>query len=331
MDPSRSHRPRPCASLRSVELAGRAVALSVDIPVHFDEPLAPHHKLIGRWVASRKKLRRACTRVEARRHIENVFDTAVLDVLGTIAFVDLRVVVLRGEGDGPPAIAVICDTIGQLDLGWIEESEAPASWRAAAYRMLEQTLGYALPVAGYKDLFDEIAIYYWDGETTDEAARRSLVHMHGADPDDLDEMALPSTMDARRPEWMIEAHAAPTRQLPATLRKAMRKVDRAYKALRGFPPDRNAWRFEMDALYEYVPGIEECASFPPLTLVPLEQFARELDDVTQSGMELGFMDIAGLCPLKDTERIADWFTSLRLGARFLAAAHELIQLDPANL
>ncbi|WP_454883029.1 hypothetical protein [Sphingomonas oryzagri] len=255
----------------------------------------------------------------------------MLDILAAIAFVDLRVVVLRGDEDMPPAIAVICDSIGQLDLGWIEESDAPTSWRAAAYRMLEQTLGSALPVSGYSDLFDEIALYYWDGDTTDDAARRNLVEMHGADPDDLAELALPSTMDARRPDWMIKAHAAPATQLPTALRKAMRKLDQAHKALTRLPPDRNAWHCDMQDIYAYVPGIEECASFPPLTLVPVEQFARELDDVAQSGMEMGFMDITGMCPLPDSGRIDDWFASLRLGVQFLAAVQELIQLDPANL
>jgi hypothetical protein len=274
---------------------------------------------------------KARTRVEVRRHIERVFNTTVLEILDGIEFVDLRVVVLRGDENLPPAIAIICDSIGQLDLGWIEASDAPTPWRAAAYGMLEQTLGRALPVAGYKDLFDEIALYYWDGETNDEAARRNLVESHGADPDDLDELALPSTMDARRPDWMIGTNAAPSRQLPTDLRKSMRKLDRAHKALANVPPDRNAWHFDMPLIYEYVPGIEECASFPPLTLVPVEQFARELDDVAQSGMEMGFMDITGMCPLPDPGRIDDWFASLRLGVQFLAAAQELILLDPTNL
>ena len=70
---------------------------------------------------------------------------------------------------------------------------------------------------------------------------------------------------------------------------------------------------------------------PPLTLVPFEHFARELDDVARHGMEMGFMDVAGLCPLPDAENIDDWFASLRLGARFLLAAQDLIQLDPAQL
>jgi hypothetical protein len=70
---------------------------------------------------------------------------------------------------------------------------------------------------------------------------------------------------------------------------------------------------------------------PPLTLVPVEQFAREVDDVGRHGMEYGFMDIAGFCPLPDSVPIDDWFASLRVGARFLLAAQDLIQLDPANL
>ena len=42
------------------------------------------------------------------------------------------------------------------------------------------------------------------------------------------------------------------------------------------------------------------------------------------------MEVAGLCPLPDANHIDDWFASLRLGAEFLLAAQELIQLDPAQ-
>ena len=80
----------------------------------------------------------------------------------------------------PPALAIVCDTIGQIDLGWIEktnvlsntlfETIAPVGWRAAAYQALEQTLGTVLPCFGYDDLFEEISAYYWEGTTDDELA-----------------------------------------------------------------------------------------------------------------------------------------------------------------
>ena len=65
--------------------------------------------------------------------------------------------------------------------------------------------------------------------------------------------------------------------------------------------------------------------------MPFEQFARELDDIARNGMEMGFMDIAGLCPLAAADRVDDWFTSLRFGAQLLAAAQDLIRLDPISL
>ena len=43
------------------------------------------------------------------------------------------------------------------------------------------------------------------------------------------------------------------------------------------------------------------------------------------------MEVAGLCPLRDAHHIDDWFASVRLGAEFLLAAQELIQVDPAKL
>jgi hypothetical protein len=324
-------RRRAFACHPSADLAGRAVALSADIPILFDAPLASHHKLLGCWVASRETATKRLTRYQARQHIERVFDEAVLDILSAIEFVDLRVAVLRGDEDRSPAIAVICDSVGQLDLGWIEDSDAPIPWRAAAYHALETMLGRALPIFGYRDLFDEISMYYWDGATDDETARRWMVEVDGADPDDLEELALPSTMEARRPEWMIAANAGVSAVLPTGLRKSLHVLREAHSALGRSPPEHDAWHFDFEVAYDYVPGIEECSALPPLTLVPVEHFGREVDDVGRHGMECGFMDIAGLCPLSEPALIEDWLASLKAGARFLRAAQDLIRLDPANL
>jgi hypothetical protein len=65
-----------------------------------------------------------------------------------------------------------------------------------------------------------------------------------------------------------------------------------------------------------------------MTLVSADHFARELDDVGRPGMELGFLDIAGLCPLADAGDIDRWFASLKLGADFLLAAQDLVLTDP---
>lgn len=296
----------------------------------FDAPLALHHRLIGRWAASREGSSKPYTRPEARRHIERVFNAAVIEILSPIDLVEFKIAVLLSEEAGPPAILVICESMGQLDLGWIETGDAPIPWRAAAYAALEQTLGRALPIFGYDYLFDEIAMYYWEGETDDEAARRCLIEYHGADPEDLDEQTLPSTMNARRPEWMIRANAAQPALLPTGLGRALEKLRKAHRALKRLRPEHDAWHVDMELIYEYLPGVEECSSLPPLTLVPFEQFARELDDVARHGMEMGFMDVAGICLLSDRARIDDWFASLRLGAQFLLAAQDLIRLDPAK-
>lgn len=329
--PARFRRHPASFSRPSADLAGRSVGLSRDIPTIFDQPLAAHHKLIGQWAISHEKSAGTCTRPEARRRIERIFDAAVLEILCPIEIVDFRIAVLHGRDVGPPAIAVICDSIGQLDLGWIETSEAPMPWRAAAYRALEQTLGIALPVFGYDDLFEEISMYYWEGETDDEAARECLLSHHGVDPADLDEISLPSTMNARRPEWMIGANAAQAGRLPKHLREMLDRLNKAHGALRDLGCDGNAWHFDRDLISDYLPDTAECAILPPMTLVPFDQFARELDDVGRHGMEMGFMDVAGICQLPDAGPIDDWLASLRLGADLLIAAQELIQIDPIRL
>ncbi|RIA46428.1 hypothetical protein DFR49_0970 [Hephaestia caeni] len=269
--------------------------------------------------------------MQARRRIEQIFDAAVLDILKPVELADLRVAVLYGDEGNPPAIAITCESLGQLDLGWIETSDAPIPWRAAIYSALEKTLGLALPVFGYDDLFEEISMYYWEGQTDDEAARHCMIEYQGVSPDELDETMLPSAMNARRPEWMIGANAEKPTRLPTILQKKLRRLRKAYKALGNLSPEGNAWHFDRDIIYEYVPHFEECSTLPPLTLVPVDQFAREVDDVARHGMELGFMDVAGVCPLPEANQIDSWFTSLEIGAQFLLAAQELIQLDPTKL
>jgi hypothetical protein len=322
--------PPGCVLPHSVDLAGRSVALCHDIPEIFDAPLAAHHKLIGRWVAERETGTRRYSRPEARRRIEETFKASVAEILAPIDLVDLRVVVLNADADRTPAFVVTCDSMGQLDLGWIETSDAPVAWRAAAYRVLEKTLGSVLPVFCYDDLFDEIATYYWAGETSDEAARRAQIEIYGMDPEELDEDILPSAMNGRRPAWMIDSEAGKSGSLPHELRHAIGRLRAAHKAVSRHDPDSNAWRFELQTVWDYIPEQEECSSLPPMTLVPLEQFAREIDEIYRRGMEMGFLEIAGLCQLPDETRIDSWITSLRQGALFLLTVQELIALYPAN-
>ena len=268
-----------------------------------------------------------------------MFDAAVRAILSPFALVDLQVVALVGEDALPPALAVICDSIGQLDLGWIEKSNllqdtvfgnvAPVGWRAAAYRAIESTLGTALPIFGYADLFEEVSAYYWDGATDDDGARATLIDYFGHDPDDVSAMTLPSEMNARRPDWMT-AKAAPMKDMPPALRHALARLRDTHAALKAVGTDGNAWRVERGNLSDYIPKFEDCSHLAPITIVPFDQFAQEIDDVARFGMEQGFDDIAGLCPLTDAGKVDAWFASLRIGTEFLLATQDLINLDPAN-
>lgn len=331
ISPTASRHQPVCASRRSADLAGRMVALGADVPTIFDHPLGAHHKLLGRWAVGREVAQEPCTRFEARRRIEQAFRAAALDILAPVELADLRIVVLRGEEGQSPVISIACDSIGQLDLGWIETSDAPIGWRAAAYAALERTLCRVLPVFAYQDLFEEISRYYWEGETDDAAALHYMVALHGADPDDRDSLSLPSTMNDRRPDWMIRDRATPMRRLPASLRGIIRRLDALHGQIDRLDPNDNAWEFHLDIAYEYFPGIEECSPLPPLTLVPVDQFAREIDDVAQHGMECGFFDLAGICLLPHADKIDRWLSSFQLGVKLLATAQELILLDPAIL
>ncbi|PZR43821.1 MAG: hypothetical protein DI537_61795 [Stutzerimonas stutzeri] len=281
-------------------------------------------------MAGREKAARRYTRHQARRRIERVFDAAVRDMLQPVDIANLLTIVFTGDEERPPALGIICQSLGQINLGWIEHSDAPTGWRAAAYKALGATLGSVLPIFGYDDLFEEISIYYWEGETDDEAARQTLIDMHGADPDDTDELVVPSTMNARRPDWMIAEKAARPSRMPAELREAIAALRTAHKQVKRSLDEQGAWHFDHASICEYDPFYEDCSTLPPLTLVPSEHFARELDDVGRIGMETRFLDLAGLCPLTDPDSIDRWFASLRIGVDLLLAAQALIQLYPST-
>ncbi len=334
--PLRFSRPPASASRPSADLAGRAVAIAPNVPAVFDATLAPHHKAIGRWVAARETVAQRYTRADARRHIEQVFEAAVAEILGTFTLADMRVVALIGDKDLPPALAIVCDTIGQIDLGWIEKSNvlsdtlfgpvAPVGWRAAAYQTIGGTLGAVMPVFGYDELVEELSAYYWEGSTDDEGARAFLIECGHGD-DDIAEMVLPSQVAAKRPDWMT-AKAAPQKHMPRHLRAALKRVRDAHAALKAPGPAGIAWQYDRDLALEYLPDAENWSTLPPVTLVPSDIFARELDDVGRFGMEQGFDDIAGLFSLSDPDAVDAWLASLTIGAELLLATQDLINLDP---
>lgn len=314
--------------------------LSPDVPSHFDAPLAPHHKIIGAWAASRDPDGQYSRR-EARARIERLFDIEVMANLASVDLMNLQVEVFIGADDLPPAIVVICGSMGQIDLGWIEKKNtlsetlcgyvAPVAWRASAYQALVACLCGILPIFGFEELIDEMAGYFWDGETTDEGARKALVEWHGHDPEDVDGMVLPSQMLERRPDFMLAENAGPLKALPAGLRKRLRRLTKAAEAVRAAGQKGNAWWFDFTAVQDYLPDIQDCSHLPPMTLVPVDEFLAEVDEVCRHGMEYGFMDLAGLCPLDRAADVDAWFASLKLGVELMLAAQDLIDLDPLPL
>lgn len=314
--------------------------LSPAVPTGFDAPLGPHHRIIGQWVARHAPIDRLLTRAEARRHIEQSFQRAVLDIIGVNTLADLRVTVLAGDGDAqPPAIAILCDSIGQIDMGWIERTNvlantlngfvAPVGWRARAYGALYH-LAAVLPMFGFDEMMEELSGYYWDGETEDEGARHALVTYHGHDPDDVD-VILPSQIRDKRPDYMLAENADLLKALPRTLKAALRRVEAAWNSVRGCKEPGNAWHFDFHQIAEYLPEYEDVSPLPALTTVPFDVYAQELDQIGQTGMEYGFHNVCGLCPLTGPDVLDQWFASLRLGAELIAAVQDLIDLDVSKV
>jgi hypothetical protein len=310
------------------------------VPAAFETPLAAHHRVIGRWAASRDSSESVYSRQEAQHRIEQLFDIEVRAILEPVHFVNLRVVAFVGGAELPPALTVICDDVGQLDLGWIIKSNllsdtmfgsvAPVDWRATAYKAIEQTLGYTLPVFTYVELVEEVANYYWDGETDDEEARKTLIGYYGEEEEDAIADMLPSAMHAKRPDFMLVEKPTALKHLPTALAKRLRRLRDTHKALQDLDFERAAWRYDHDLLATYRPETYDYSTLPPLTLVPFDHFARELDDVARSGMETGFMDTAGIATLPDATAIDDWFASLKLGVDYLVAVQDLIAFDPSG-
>jgi len=334
---NRSRRRQASLSRPSADLAGRAVALSPAVPFGFDEPLAPHHRMIGRWLAIRECADQPLTRMETRRFITDGFDRAVQVALSAINLADLRVIVLRGQEGLPPAIAIICDSIGETELGWIVKTNvlshtingnvAPVGWRAAAYEALTTRLGFALPIFGYEDFVEELSMYYWDGATDDETARQHIADYNGYS-DDV-EIILPSQIAALRPDYML-AKPSPQKDMPPELRKRLKRLDEAYKALKAFDEKANAWRFDHDQVIEYLPHYMDAGTLPPLTFLPFDIFGQHLDEIGRIAMETSFYDIVGLTLIEDASQVEHWHQSLRLGAEFFAAVQDLIDCDPTK-
>ncbi|WP_156358161.1 hypothetical protein [Sphingobium sp. Leaf26] len=336
---SQSRRPLAFTSPPSANLPGRAVTLSIDISTAFYGPLGPHHKMMGPWAAARDQDARLYTRGEARQRIEKLFNEEVLDILSPIKIVDLRVAVVDGEeGGSPPAITIFCDSIGQMDLGWIEKSNvlsvalfeqvAPVGMQAAAYEALASSLNAAVPMIGFADLMEELSAYYWDGSLDDEGAIQTMKEWRGLEDDDIDADQLPSGVLARRPAWMLAENAYPLKRLPHGLAKRIRRLRKARKAMDAVPLGDSAWRCHSDFVLDYFPEYMDYGTLPPMTIVPFDVFAREIDDVARPCMETGFYDIAGLYQLPNPAVVDRWFTSLKLGAELLLAAQDLIDTHP---
>lgn len=335
---NRSRRLPASISPPSADLAGRTVALSPDVQTAFDGPLGAHHKVLGHWAAAQEDAPRLYTRREARQRIERQYNSAVLEILNPIEIVDLRAAVLEGEGGQPPAIALICDSIGQMDLGWIEKSNvlrntlfeqvAPVGMQAAAYQALATTINAAVPMIGFEDLMEELSAYYWDGSIDDEGALASMKEWRGLADDEIDVEQLPSGVMGRRPAWMLASNAYPLKKLPAGLVKRIRRLRKAREALEALETTESAWRYSSDFILEYLPEYEDRGRLPSMTIVPFDVFAREIDDVAQPCMEYGFNDIVGLYQMPAPAAINQWFTSLKLGAELLLAAQDLINTNP---
>lgn len=284
---------------------------------------------------------RLYSRHEARLRIEQLFDAVVLDILRPVDIANLRVAVMTGDGGLDPAIVIICDSMGQIDLGWIEKSNvlsntlfgpvAPVGWQATAYRALCEALPAVLPVFGYDDLFEDMSAMYWDGETTDEGARQALTDWHGATAEEIEsDYSLPSDMHARRPAWMLSENARPLKHLPGELAGAIRRIRKAADAVRSLAGPGEAWNRTGDLCHDYVYGYEDSSHIPSLTLVPFEHFQRELDYVCEHAMQTSFHDTAGICPLINPGLLEDWFASLRAGVELLIASQALIDLFPSK-
>jgi len=336
---NQSRRPQAFTSRPSADLAGRAAALSPEVPTAFHGPLGPHHKVMGPWAAAQDRDARLYTRGEARERIEKLFNGAVLDILRPIKIVDLRVAVVEGgEGGYPPAITIFCDSIGQMDLGWIEKSNvlsvtmfepvAPVGMQAAAYEALATSLNAAVPMIGFADLMEELSAYYWDGSLDDDGAIQTMKDWRGLEDEDIDVDQLPSGVLGRRPAWMLAHNAYPLKRLPTGLAKRIRRLRKARKAMDAVPYGEGAWHRHGDFVLEYFPEYMDYGTLPPMTIVPFDVFAREIDDVARPCMETGFYDIVGLYQLPDSGVVDRWFTSLKLGAELLLAAQDLIDTHP---
>lgn len=321
-------------SPRSAKLAGGRVTLSPAVPTRFDAALNKHHIAIGRWVLEHRTQSSALTHDAARSLIEITFVDEVKRILAPIELADLHVMVLLNSYDdkAPPALIISNKSQGQIDLGWIETDEdAPIAWHRRAYQALVRAIQPIIPAITYDDMFEHLSHLYWDGETDDEAARESLRTYQDYDESDLAGMTMPSQLDAKRPEWMLDRSDHIPDQIHSELEAILADITAASEGLEKARKRADAFQFtDMEDLCAYAPWYKESLGLPSMTVVPFEIFASEIDDVARHGMESGFLDVSGIYHLDrdDPADIDNWFTTLRAGVAVIEAVQRLTAWTP---
>lgn len=306
--------------------------LSPAIPTRFGNPVGKHHVIIGNWAKEMLASAGPVSESGFKHLIEATFAKVVGDILAPIKLCDLHVMVLlHSEEDEKPAIIIANKSQGQVDLGWIETAEnAPMEWRCAAYRALVSNIHPIIPMITFDDMFEHLSMLYWDGSTEDHEAREALIHDHGHDEEDLEGMTMPSDVKAKAPAWMDDyAGEAPARPFHPELAKLFRDLRKARRRFDKAQAKANPFAFDFDDLCSYAPWYEESYCLPPMTVVPFDIFAEEIDDCARGGMEQGFLDVCGLYLIDPASpQIDKWLETLRASVAVIDCIQRLTAWEP---
>lgn len=309
-------------------LAGRLPTLTGILPQLTCSQASPAVTLIARWLDAQglrpgiydgpDAIRAAFKAEVARRY-------RLQPVSFTVHLHDL------GPGDRQPRLYFeLCTTsMGDLPMGWLNETHIPDAWRHEIYRRTSQIITSIYPCMDFRTITEEIENHFWGGAETDEDAIAELASMgYINDPYDAEALReegilLPSEWHAMWPRW-VQPDPIPGPPLPAAIAKTLAGFEARRKAL------QDASWFSEDAVENL--GREERAMIPPLLFAPLPpESYRAIDAIGQYGMETDFINEAVLLEVDSVETLD---AAIRLGETALAITHDVfrfLQVPPSCL
>ena len=293
------------------------------MPTTIGTSIGHHVKIFGRWVCDRYAgPLQPILEQDVPAYIAQKFTNALYQRRPPSELLPIEFFVQSDSYLGKPLLTFHIGAGGPVlfDLAWIENNEAVnLVERQAAYAAVTKAMMRAFHAMDYDSMIEHLSMYLWDGETDDDAAFESIIYNYGEEPEDP---ILPSHVAAKIPDFMKPVRKK-TRLTPQ-LAKLIADLEAATDAIK--PSDGENGTI---SLSDYLYNTEEfmdCATEPPLCLLPLEIFQQELDQVYQHAMENGVMSVITAFPASTSDEIDRAVAAFHLYQKVIEAAEAILTL-----